>query len=148
MKTIHIIVGSQMGSAEYTADQIHQALNAENISSQLHEFPESEAIPDKDAIWLICTSTHGAGDLPDNIQSFASTLSERGSLEDLQYGVIGLGDRSYDTYNHAAIKIDELLQHQGAKRIGQRLEINVLDELLPEDIALAWLPTWLDALKA
>ena len=145
MKTIHIIVGSQMGSAEYTADQIHQALSAANFTSQIHEFPEPEAIPTENAIWLICTSTHGAGDLPDNIQAFATSLSERGSLEGLQYGVIGLGDRSYDTFNHAAIKLDELLQLQGAKRIGQRLEINVLDELLPEDAALAWLPTWLEA---
>lgn len=143
MKTIHIIVGSQMGSAEYTADQIHQELNAINIANELHEFPDPTMIPSENVIWLICTSTHGAGDLPDNLQEFAAYITGVNSLSEIEYGIIGLGDRSYDTFNLACKTIDELLALKGAKRIGQRLEIDVLDEQLPEDSALAWLPTWL-----
>lgn len=148
MKTIHIIVGSQMGSAEYTAEQIHQALNTLNIENKLHELPDPNLIPTENAIWLICTSTHGAGDLPDNFQEFAMHIAQIVSLTDIQYGIIGLGDRSYDTFNQACKTIDELLATKNAKRIGQRLEIDALDVELPEDIALAWLPDWIKQLQA
>lgn len=147
MNPIHIIVGSQMGAAEAVADELAAEIEAKGGSAVVHESPQYDEIPQTGVNWLICTSTHGAGELPDNILAFAKTLSrEKPDLSQVNYGVIGLGDKSYDTYCRAAHQFDQLLSSLNAQTKGQLLEINALDEDLPEDYALAWLPAWLAAL--
>ena len=142
MQNISIIVGSQMGSAEYVADQIKEVFEQQGISSTLHEQPKLSDITD--TIWLICTSTHGAGDFPDNIQSFADSISKKDSLNDIAFAVIGLGDSSYDQFNHAATMIDQMIESKGGKRLIDRLEIDAQkDDALPEDIVLQWLPEFI-----
>ena len=75
--------------------------------------------------------------------SFIDDLTQADDLSNIKYSVIGLGDTSYDTYNLAGRNIDELLAQKGALRVAERLELNILDEALPEDTALAWLDSWL-----
>lgn len=145
MKNLSIIVGSQMGSAEYVAEQLQDALAEEGLSVTVHEQPVLADITNTD--WLICTSTHGAGELPDNIQVFAAELAEGEALNDINYAVIGLGDSSYDQFNQAAKQIDHLLLDKGANKLLDRLEIDAQSEELPEDIALAWLPQLIKVLS-
>jgi len=146
-KEIHIIVGSQMGSSEYVADQLGEVLVNKGYSCKVHEQPQFEQIPTSNVIWLLCTSTHGAGEFPDNLQEFIISLNEASDLNDLTYSVIGLGDTSYDNYNKAAKDLDLLLKTKSAKQISQVLEIDAMDENLPEDIAIAWLPSWLSSIS-
>lgn len=146
MQNISIIIGSQMGSAEYVAEQLQEALEQAGFEVSLFEQPELNDIADKH--WLICTSTHGAGELPDNIQAFASDLADKNDLSDIKYSVIGLGDSSYDQFNQAAKTLDQLILSKGAHCLADRLEIDAQDEALPEDIALAWLPKLLTAVNA
>ncbi|MGB2709123.1 MAG: FMN-binding protein MioC [Pseudoalteromonas nigrifaciens] len=143
MNAVNIIIGSQMGSAEYVAEQLADQLNAQGISTQLNEQPVFNDIDQQNTIWLICTSTYGAGDYPENLISFIDDLIQADDLSNIKYSVIGLGDTSYDTYNLAGRNIDELLAQKGALRVAERLELNILDEALPEDTALAWLDSWL-----
>ncbi|WP_076920137.1 FMN-binding protein MioC [Pseudoalteromonas sp. SK18] len=143
MSSVNIIVGSQMGSAEYVAEQLSDALNNQGINSQLHDQPEFNEIDQQNTIWLVCTSTYGAGDYPDNLISFVEQVSQVDDLSHLKYSVIALGDTSYDTYNLAGRNIDALLSQKGAIKVAQRLELNILDEALPEDTALAWLDSWI-----
>ena len=143
MSAVNIIIGSQMGSAEYVAEQLADQLNVQGISTQLHEQPVFNDIDQQNTIWLICTSTYGAGDYPENLISFIDDLTQADDLSNIKYSVIGLGDTSYDTYNLAGRNIDELLAQKGALRVAERLELNILDEALPEDTALAWLDSWL-----
>ena len=145
---IHIIIGSQMGAAEYVADELVAALDQQNITVTSHEQPQYAQIPQQDAIWLICTSTHGAGELPDNIQDFVSQLKQnKPDLGQIRFGVISLGDSSYDTFCQAGIDITALLQQLGARLTGEILQIDAQDADLPEDFALQWLPDWLNTLK-
>lgn len=147
MNPIHIIVGSQMGAAEFVAEELAGELESLGHQSHIHEAPEYDQLPQKTAYWLIVTSTHGAGDLPDNIQPFFDALTQNNpDLSQLKYAVIGLGDKSYDTYCAAAHKIDQLLRSLNAQSSSELFEINALDELLPEEYALQWLPRWLNAL--
>mgnify|MGYP000329944407 FL=1 len=143
MSSVNIIVGSQMGSAEYVAEQLNDALNNQGINSQLHDQPEFNEIDQQNTIWLVCTSTYGAGDYPDNLISFVEQVSQVDDLSHLKYSVIALGDTSYDTYNLAGRNIDTLLSQKGAIQLAPRLELNILDEALPEDTALAWLDSWI-----
>ena len=143
MSSVNLIVGSQMGSAEYVAEQLNDALNSQGINTQLHDQPEFCEIDQQNTIWLICTSTYGAGDYPENLINFVDELSQVDDLSHLKYTVIALGDTSYDTYNLAGRNIDALLSQKGAVKVAQRLELNILDEALPEDTALAWLDSWI-----
>lgn len=137
-----------MGAAEYIADELAEALQAKGFEAVMHEHPQYDAIPQQDVYWLICTSTHGAGDPPDNIQPFIAALKEKKpSLADIEYGVIGLGDTSYDTFCRASHDLDQLLTALGGQKQGDLLEINVLDDQLPEEYALLWLPKWLSVLE-
>lgn len=144
---IEILVGSQMGAAEYTAEQVADTLVQAGYEVRLHLTPELEQLT-RNAIWLVITSTYGAGDLPDNIQPFADQLAQdRSDLTTVSYAVITLGDSSYDTFCLAGRKMETLLQNNGAKTLGLALNIDVLTAELPEDQACAWLPEFIKKLN-
>lgn len=137
---IEILVGSQMGAAEYAAEQVAETLVQAGYEVRLHLTPDIEQLT-RNSIWLVITSTYGAGDLPDNIQPFADQLAqEQGDLTTVSYAVITLGDSSYDTFCLAGRKIETLLATKQAKPLGIHLDIDVQQGELPEDQALAWLP--------
>ena len=79
MAKFDIIVGSVLGASEYVADAVSETLAEHGHSAVIHLNPKYSEIS-KDSVWLVCTSTHGAGDLPDNIQSFAEQISEQNLL--------------------------------------------------------------------
>ncbi len=71
--------------------------------------------------FLICTSTYGQGDVPDNAQEFFASLErERPDLSAVTYGLIALGDLTYrDTFCEGGIRFDTLLTELGARRVGE-----------------------------
>ncbi|MBU2112247.1 MAG: flavodoxin domain-containing protein, partial [Gammaproteobacteria bacterium] len=112
----------------------------------LHLKPELDHL-NPSGVWLVITSTYGAGDLPDNIQPFADQLAQdRRDLTTLSYAVITLGDSSYDTFCDAGRKLATLLSAKGAVSLISALEIDAQHSALPEDTALAWLPKLIDVL--
>ncbi|MDX1677619.1 FMN-binding protein MioC [Arsukibacterium sp.] len=144
---IEILVGSQMGAAEYVAEQVAETLVQAGYEASLHLQPDLDQL-NPTHIWLVITSTYGAGDLPDNIQPFADQLAQdRRDLTTLSYAVITLGDSSYDTFCQAGRTLSTLLQQQGAKPLLPNLEIDVLAADLPEDKALQWLPELITSMK-
>ena len=143
---IDILVGSQMGAAEYVAEQVAETLVQAGYDVKLHLKPELDHL-NLDNIWLVITSTYGAGDLPDNIQPFADQLAQdRRDLTTLSYAVITLGDSAYDTFCDAGRKLATLLSAKGAVSLISALEIDAQHSALPEDTALAWLPKLIDVL--
>ncbi|MEJ6473622.1 FMN-binding protein MioC [Pseudoalteromonas piscicida] len=144
MQTLDLIVGSQMGSAEYVAEQLVESLESQGISVNLHEQPELEAC--QQALWLVVTSTYGAGDYPENLLPFIAALNDKSDLSDLRFAVIGIGDSSYDTFNHAALNLAELLKEKGATLLLEVAKIDVLQPDLPEDTAVAWLPKFIECI--
>ena len=137
---IDILVGSQMGAAEYVAEQVAETLVQAGYEINIHLKPELDHLNPTN-VWLVITSTYGAGDLPDNIQPFADQLAQdRRDLTTLSYAVITLGDSSYDTFCEAGHKLSRLLKEKGATSLLPALEIDAQQPSLPEDTALAWLP--------
>ncbi|KKO49418.1 FMN-binding protein MioC [Arsukibacterium sp. MJ3] len=144
---IEILVGSQMGAAEYVAEQVAETLVQAGYETKLHLQPDLDQL-NPTHIWLVITSTYGAGDLPDNIQPFADQLAQdRRDLNTLSFAVITLGDSSYDTFCQAGKTLLRLLQQRGAKPLLFTLEIDVLTAELPEENALSWLPEFIQQLK-
>ncbi len=144
MYSVNIIIGSQMGSAEYVGEQLAEQLISQGITTEVHDQPDFSQIDQANTIWLLCTSTYGAGDYPENLLPFINDLNQVDDLKRLKFSVIGLGDTSYDTYNLAGRNLEQLLISKGAECTAPRLELNILDEELPEDTALAWLPEWIE----
>ncbi len=103
----------------------------------------AEVLAEPEAILLVVTSTHGAGDVPDNLQPFAKDLAEQHpDLKALKYGVIALGDSSYDTFARAARRWIDCWP--SAAPAGLRSsDIDVTQHEIPEDAAEGWIRDWL-----
>jgi MioC protein len=137
---IQIIVGSMLGGTEYVAEACEETLLALNHQVMLHLQPVFAEIPYEDQLWLICSSTHGAGDLPDNIQNFVSDLKLTDQdLSSTSFITIGVGDSSYDTFCKAAKDIENLLLSKGCKNKTTLLTLDMSQDIDPEDVAQQWI---------
>lgn len=137
-----ILVGSVLGASEYVADALADTIREAGSEATILLDPALNAIPE-DATWIICTSTHGAGELPDNIQPFETEL-QTAALNNVKAYIIGLGDSSYDTFCHGAMTMETRLREQGATLLAEPLHIDVLNHPIPEDKAVAWFKTQLN----
>lgn len=147
MADINLISGSTLGSAEYVAEHVAEKLEEAGFSTKTWHGPELYEVPN-DGIWLVVCSTHGAGDLPDNLQPFLEQLEEQQpDLSKVQFGALGLGSSEYDTFCGAIRSLDQKLTALGAKRLGDRLEIDVTQHEIPEDPAEVWVINWINLLK-
>lgn len=142
---ISILVATMTGTAELVADEIAEVLRARGADVDIRLMDDLGA----DAFeagrgYIICTSTYGQGDVPDNAQTLFATLArERPALSGIRYGVFALGDMTYaDTFCFGGRKFDDLLRSLGATRIGERLEHDASQGTLPEDDAAAWAEGW------
>lgn len=141
MSHFTLLVGSTLGNAEDLAEVLADNLRDRGHQAVIHTSPQLDHIlirPDH-YLLLVC-STHGAGDLPDNIQPFyRQLLDQQPNLAGLAFMAVGLGDSSYDTFCHAIHLLDQRLTDCGAKRIADRLDIDVSQPDPPEGIARQWL---------
>jgi MioC protein len=144
--SIAILVGTMTGTAEIVAEEVMAVLEEEGLSVEIlpmdHLSPD--VFDDKARAYVICTSTYGQGDVPDNARDLFEAVKEgRPDLSGLRYGVIGLGDSTYaDTFNQGGRLFDELLAELGAKRVGERTEHNASSDVLPEDQGVEWAREW------
>ena len=135
-KHFEIIVGTMLGAAEYVADAIAEKLDASGHTHTIHAEPNLDEIK-TESTWIVCTSTHGAGELPDNFQPFAKQL-EGADLSAVNAYVIGLGDTSYDTFCFGAKEMEKYIKNAGGTLITDALYIDVLEHPIPEEAAVEW----------
>lgn len=146
MADITLISGSTLGSAEYVAEHLAEKLEEAGFSTEMLHGPELDELT-LSGLWLVVSSTHGAGDLPDNLQPLLEQVEEQQpDLSQVTFGAVGLGSSEYDTFCGAIKQIDDLFQARGAKRIGDRLEIDVTQHEIPEDPAEEWVRNWINLL--
>jgi MioC protein len=131
-----IVVGSVLGASEYVAEALQAAALEAGHEADCYFEPTPELIS-SDRIMLVCTSTHGAGDFPENIQPFADQLKTV-DLSAFKTLIVGLGDSSYDTYCGAAMQMEDILKTQQATLLAPALHIDVLHHPIPEDTAVEW----------
>ncbi|MEC5320992.1 FMN-binding protein MioC [Brenneria populi subsp. brevivirga] len=147
MADITLISGSTLGSAEYVAEHLAERLEKENFSTEMLHGPELNELPDS-GLWLVVTSTHGAGELPENLQPLFEQLErQKPDLSQVRFGAIGIGSREYDTFCGAILTVDRVLGQLGAQRIGDVLRIDITQHEIPEDPAEEWLGSWVNLLK-
>lgn len=140
MKTIHLITGSTLGGAEYVADHLNEVLSAQGFSVALFNQATFDDIKSAENL-LVVTSTHGAGELPENIQPlFADIAAHKPDFSQLKFGVIGLGSSDYDTFCNAVNIVTEHLITCGATAVCKPLKIDVTQNFDHDGTAEAWLP--------
>ena len=128
MNSIQIIIGSMLGNSEYVAEAVADVLTDAGYEATLHVKPNFDEIEIEKQIWLICTSTHGTGELPDNIKSFAENLENTDKdLSNLQFAIIGLGDSGYDSFCRAAFIMEELMTSKHCIKLVDKLLIDTRD---------------------
>jgi len=143
MADVTLITGSTLGGTEYVAEMLAEKLEAAGFSTELLHGPELDELS-TEGTWLVVTSTHGAGDLPDNLQPLFDAIKDnQPDLSRIRYGAVGIGNREYDIFCGAIDKMDNLLTASGAKRLGYRLDIDVLEHEIPEDPAEVWVESWI-----
>lgn len=141
-----ILVGTQTGIAQLVAQEIELRLDGEDMRIKTLLMDDLDpGVFGGGGLFLICTSTYGQGDVPDNAkQLYEGLLAQRPDLSNVHYGLIGLGDNGThaNTFCFAAKKFDKILSELGARRIGEPL-FNDSGTGLPEDDAAEWIEGWI-----
>lgn len=163
MSSIQIIVGSMLGGTEYVAEACEETLTELGHQVSVHLKPDLKTIIEstftedpllksdgnlsEKAIWLVCTSTHGAGEYPDNIQQFVSDLGNCDQdLSTVSFLTIGIGDSSYDTFCKAASDISKLLISKGCTELTAIKNLDMSEDIDPEDLGQQWITANTDLL--
>ena len=143
---INILVGTMTGTAQLCAQEMELALDDDDVKLETILMDNLDsAVFAREGVFLVCTSTYGQGDVPDNARALYEDLkAKRPDLSRVRYGVFGLGDRTYaETFNFGGKKFDDLLSELGAQRIGERHMHDASSGILPEETALEWCQDWL-----
>ena len=117
-----VIYASETGTAMDVAEDVCRAAGRRGLAFRLFsadDYPLAE-LPEEDLV-LFTAATTGQGDAPANFTPFWRFLLRKDlpadSLEDVHYGVFGLGDSSYVKYNAVAKRLDKRLADLGGQRL-------------------------------
>ena len=148
---IQILVGTMTGTAQLVAQELELAFGDDDIAIHTTLMDGLDhRIFDLPGVFLICTSTYGHGDVPDNAKAlYADLVSRKPDLAHVQYGVFALGDRTHvGTFCFGGQHFDEALSASGALRLGDVAEHDARGGTLAEDAVLEWFPHWLDTVRS
>lgn len=145
---VTILVGTMTGTAELVAQEVRDALAPKGCEAEIVLMDGLGAeVFGRGGAFLVCTSTYGQGDVPDNAQAFLTAVEQaRPDLSGIWYGVIALGDRTYAaTFCDGGKRFDALLSELGATRLGEPMLHDASSGEMPEDAAVAWAAEWVEA---
>ncbi|MFB9137288.1 assimilatory sulfite reductase (NADPH) flavoprotein subunit [Vibrio olivae] len=146
-----IIYASQTGNAKGVAEALEQQAKSSGIDAQLFDASDYKGKDlAKETHVIIVASTNGEGEAPDNALELHEFLQSKKApkLPELQYGVIGLGDSSYEFFCQTGKDFDAFLAKQGATPFIDRVDCDVDYEADVEQWSKAALEKVKDALSA
>jgi len=148
---VTILVGTMTGTARLVAQELELAWDG--FEAEVTTLPMDgldASVFRREGVFLVCTSTYGQGDVPDNARALYEDLkAKRPDLSRVRYGVFGLGDRTYaETFNFGGRRFDDLLSELGARRIGERVQHDASSGELPEERAAVWGAEWIRLARA
>ncbi|SIS79829.1 flavodoxin [Neptunomonas antarctica] len=141
MAKVKFLVGSTYGNAEQVADDAADQLANLGHQTQVYNRPTIDDVIAKDTeVLIICSATIGEGEIPDNLLPLYSQLRDQFPiLAHVRYGVIALGDSSYDNFYDAGRQMDELMQELRAEAVQDMLVIDACETPDPEEAVSEWI---------
>ena len=127
-RSLLILYGSQSGNSEDVAIQTGNAAlkhNLQPIIRAMDEISIAEILGQTRL--LICCSTWGDGEQPDNAEDLweEANGSDIDSLKGLHFSVLALGDSSYDLFCESGKEWDNWFESKGATRVYDRVDCDV-----------------------
>ncbi len=145
-----ILVGTMTGTADLVAQEVRDALAPLGVAAEIVQMDGLDSgVFAREGAFLICSSTYGQGDVPDNAKALYDALGrDRPDLARIEYGVIALGDRTYaDTFCNGGRRFDERLGALGARRVGEPMLHDASSGTMPEELAIDWAKAWIEQFK-
>ncbi|CAO1436082.1 unnamed protein product [Diamesa hyperborea] len=121
-RNIAILYGSQTGTAQDISENVWRESKKFHFKGSVMSMDDYDVrkLIDEEVVIFICSTT-GQGDEPDNMKNFWKFLLRKSlptnSLGKLHFGVIGLGDSSYQKFNFVAKRLHKRLIQLGANPI-------------------------------
>lgn len=115
------------GNAENLAEALGKRCQEENIENEVISVEDWPIERFKDASRVVLVfSTWGDGEPPDEAVDFCEDVyDQKAETAHLEYSVVALGDSSYDDFCGCGRRLDEAFEKGGAKRIIDRVELDV-----------------------
>jgi sulfite reductase (NADPH) flavoprotein alpha-component len=127
-KQITILFGTRTGNSKKAADILQHKASESGIKAVLADMNEYNPKNLKNETNLaVIVSTHGEGEPPLAAEEFYNFLhgGRAPKLENLNYSVLALGDKSYAQFCKTGADIDKKLSELGGKRITERYDCDV-----------------------
>lgn len=121
-----IAYASQTGFGEELAWMTARALGDGDVGARIVAFSDLDPETLKGARrLLVIASTTGEGDAPDGAAPFVrQAMKAEADLSHLSYGLLALGDRSYDAYCSFGHAVGDWLDRSGAQTLFDRVEVD------------------------
>lgn len=125
--SLPVAYASQGGQARAIAERSAAQLVQAGLAA--HAAPlETLDLASPPARLLLVASTYGDGEPPEHVARFVRRLEQtHPDLRDLQYALLGLGDRQYPQFCAFAQRLDRLLRARGARPLFDPLQADRLD---------------------
>ncbi|NXI81193.1 NDOR1 oxidoreductase, partial [Rhipidura dahli] len=152
-RSLLVLFGSQTGTAQDTAERVSREAKRRHLRCRVEALDSCDLanLIHEPLVVFVCATT-GQGDPPDNMKMFWRFLFRKslpaGSLCQLDYAVLGLGDSSYPKFNFVAKKLHKRLLQLGGNPL---LPVALGDDqhdLGPDAVVDPWLVALWDKILA
>lgn len=122
---IMVMFGTETGNAEELAETAVGMASSFDLAGKILDMEDVtvDMLQECKRLIVVC-STWGDGEQPVNAQDLYDSTMEMtdGSLSDLEFAVLALGDTAFDLFCESGKEWDTVLENKGGTRINERID--------------------------